>query len=85
LPAAAIEQNHDARGIIWPDAIAPFTAVVCPISPDRSPEVKAVAERLYAELLSAGVDAILDDRGERPGRDVCRLGTDRGATPHHDR
>ncbi|MBP6850415.1 MAG: proline--tRNA ligase [Rhodoferax sp.] len=67
LPAAAIEQNHDARGIIWPDAIAPFTAVVCPISPDRSPEVKAVAERLYAELLSAGVDAILDDRGERPG------------------
>ena len=67
LPAAAIEQNHDARGIIWPDAIAPFTAVVCPISPDRSPEVKAVAERLYAELLAAGVDAILDDRGERPG------------------
>jgi prolyl-tRNA synthetase len=67
LPAAAIEQNHDARGIIWPDAIAPFTAVVCPISPDRSPEVKAVAERLYAELLAAGLDAILDDRGERPG------------------
>ena len=67
LPAAAIEQNHDARGIIWPDAIAPFTAVVCPIGPDRSPEVKSVAERLYAELLAAGVDAILDDRGERPG------------------
>ena len=67
LPAAAIEQNHDARGIIWPDAIAPFTAVVCPIGPDRSPEVKAVAERLYADLLAAGVDAILDDRGERPG------------------
>jgi prolyl-tRNA synthetase len=67
LPAAAIEQNHDARGIIWPDAIAPFTAVVCPIGPDRSPQVKAVAETLYAELLAAGVDVILDDRGERPG------------------
>ena len=67
LPAAAIEQNHDARGIIWPDAIAPFTVVVCPIGPDRSAEVKTVAERLYADLLDAGVDVILDDRGERPG------------------
>jgi prolyl-tRNA synthetase len=67
LPAAAIEQNHDAKGIIWPDAIAPFTVVVCPINPDRSPEVKAAAEKLYAELLAAGVDVILDDRGERPG------------------
>lgn len=67
LPAAAIEQNHDAKGIIWPDAIAPFTVVVCPINPDRSPEVKAAADQLYAELLAAGVDVILDDRGERPG------------------
>ncbi|WP_066268311.1 proline--tRNA ligase [Hydrogenophaga palleronii] len=67
LPAAAIEQNHDERGIIWPDAIAPFTVVVCPIGMDRSPEVKAAAEQLYAELLAAGVDVILDDRGERPG------------------
>jgi prolyl-tRNA synthetase len=67
LPAAAIEQNHDARGNIWPDALAPFTVVLCPISPDRSPEVKAAAEALYAELLAAGVDVILDDRGERPG------------------
>jgi len=67
LPAAAIEQNHDERGIIWPDAIAPFTVVVCPIAMDRSPEVKAAAESLYAELLAAGVDVILDDRGERPG------------------
>ena len=67
LPAAAIEQNHDERGIIWPDAIAPFTLVVCPIGPDRSPAVKDAAERLYAELLAAGVDVILDDRGERPG------------------
>lgn len=67
LPAAAIEQNHDARGIIWPDAIAPFTVVLCPIGPDRSPQVKAAAEQLYSELLAAGVDVILDDRGERPG------------------
>jgi prolyl-tRNA synthetase len=67
LPAAAIEQNHDARGMIWPDALAPFTVAVCPISPDRSPEVKAAADKLYAELLAAGVDVILDDRGERPG------------------
>ncbi len=67
LPAAAIEQNHDARGIIWPDALAPFAVVICPISPDRFAEVKAAAEALYAELLAAGVDVILDDRGERPG------------------
>jgi prolyl-tRNA synthetase len=67
LPAAAIEQNHDDRGIIWPDAIAPFTVVVCPIGMDRSAEVKAAAEQLYADLLAAGVDVILDDRGERPG------------------
>ena len=67
LPAAAIEQNHDARGIIWPDALAPFTVVICPISPDRFAEVKTAADGLYAELLAAGVDVILDDRGERPG------------------
>jgi len=67
LPAAAIEQNHDERGIIWPDSLAPFTVVVCPIGMDRSPEVKAAAEQLYGELLAAGVDVILDDRGERPG------------------
>ncbi len=67
LPAAAIEQNHDERGIIWPDAIAPFTLVLCPIGMDRSPDVKLAAERLYQELLTAGVDVMLDDRGERPG------------------
>ncbi len=67
LPAAAIEQNHDERGIIWPDAIAPFTVVVCPIGMDRSAEVKVAAEKLHADLLAAGVDVILDDRGERPG------------------
>ena len=67
LPAAAIEQNHDERGIIWPDALAPFTVVLCPISPDRFPDVKAAADTLYAELQAAGVDVILDDRSERPG------------------
>ena len=68
LPAAAIEQNHDERGIIWPDAIAPFT---CGALPDRprtaAPTCEAAAETLYDELLAAGVDVILDDRGERPG------------------
>ncbi len=67
LPAAAIEQNHDERGIIWPDAIAPFTVVICPIGMDRSAEVKAAADKLHDELLAAGVDVLLDDRGERPG------------------
>jgi prolyl-tRNA synthetase len=67
LPAAAIEQNHDERGIIWPDALAPFTVVVCPIGMDRSEAVKAEAERIYSALLQGGVDVILDDRGERPG------------------
>ena len=67
LPAAAIEQNHDERGIIWPDALAPFTVVLCPIGPDRFPDVKAAADQLYNDLLAAGVDVILDDRGERPG------------------
>ena len=64
---AAIEQNHDERGIIWPDAIAPFTVAVCPIGADRSEAVKAAAAQVYAELAALGVDVILDDRGERPG------------------
>jgi prolyl-tRNA synthetase len=67
LPAAAVEQNHDERGIIWPDAIAPCTAVLCPIGMDRSEDVRQAAEQLYADLLAAGIDVILDDRGERPG------------------
>jgi prolyl-tRNA synthetase len=67
LPAAAIEQNHDEKGIIWPDALAPFTVVLCPISPDRFPDVKAAADVMYADLMAAGVDVMLDDRCERPG------------------
>jgi prolyl-tRNA synthetase len=67
LPAAAIEQNNDERGIIWPDAIAPFTVVLCPIGMDRSADVKAAAEKLHDELAATGIDVMLDDRGERPG------------------
>jgi len=64
---AAIEQNHDERGIIWPDAIAPFTVAVCPIGYDRNADVKAAADQLHDELAALGVDVVLDDRGERPG------------------
>ena len=67
LPAAAIEQNHDTRGIIWPDSMAPFNVVICPIGIERSPSVRDCANALYEALIAAGVDAILDDRGERPG------------------
>ncbi|MFM7849141.1 MAG: proline--tRNA ligase [Rubrivivax sp.] len=64
---AAIEQNHDERGIIWPAAIAPFQCVICPIGMDRSADVKAAAERLHDDLIARGMDVVLDDRGERPG------------------
>jgi prolyl-tRNA synthetase len=64
---AAIEQNHDERGMIWPASIAPFAAVICPIGYDRSPEVQAAADKLHDELQAAGIDVVLDDRGERPG------------------
>jgi prolyl-tRNA synthetase len=64
---AAIEQGHDERGIIWPDAIAPFRVVICPIGFERSADVRAAAERLHDELAALGIDVVLDDRGERPG------------------
>jgi prolyl-tRNA synthetase len=64
---AAIEQNFDERGIVWPAAIAPFTVVICPIGYDRSADVRAAADTLHDALLASGVDAMLDDRGERPG------------------
>jgi prolyl-tRNA synthetase len=67
LLGAAIEQNHDARGIIWPAAIAPFEVVICPVGLDRSEAVRSASLALYAELREAGIDVILDDRGERPG------------------
>ena len=64
---AAIEQNHDARGIIWPEAIAPFEAVICPVGWGKSEAVRDEAQKLYDALLAQGVDVILDDRDERPG------------------
>ncbi len=64
---AAIEQNYDDKGIIWPDSIAPFELVLCPMGLDRSEMVKEQTEKLYAELQAAGVDVIVDDRGLRPG------------------
>ncbi|VVE82247.1 proline--tRNA ligase [Pandoraea sputorum] len=64
---AAIEQNFDDRGIIWPESIAPFEVVLCPMGYDRSDAVRAAADKLYEDLVAAGIDVILDDRGERPG------------------
>jgi prolyl-tRNA synthetase len=65
--AAAIEQNHDERGIIWPDPMAPFVVAVIPMGYRKSEAVKSAADRLYAELQAAGLDVLLDDRDERPG------------------
>ena len=67
LLGAAIEQSHDDKGIIWPDAIAPFAVVVTPIGYGKSQHVRQVAEHLYAELVAADIDVLLDDRDERPG------------------
>ncbi|MFJ9451033.1 MULTISPECIES: proline--tRNA ligase [unclassified Herbaspirillum] len=64
---AAIEQNFDDKGIIWPATLAPFEVVLCPMGYDRSEAVKAEIDKLYDALVAAGVDVILDDRGERPG------------------
>ncbi len=64
---AAIEQNHDARGIVWPDAIAPFAIVICPIGYERSEIVRTTADGLHDQLGRLGIDVMLDDRGERPG------------------
>ena len=64
---AAIEQSHDSRGIVWPDAIAPFQVVLCPIGYERSETVRTQADALHAQLGRMGVDVMLDDRGERPG------------------
>jgi prolyl-tRNA synthetase len=67
LLGAAVEQNHDERGMIWPVSMAPFSVVICPIGYDRSAEVRAAADRLHEELSAQGIDVLLDDRGERPG------------------
>ena len=65
--AAAIEQNHDERGIIWTDAMAPFAAVIVPMNYKKSEAVREAADKIYAELAGAGVDVLLDDRDERAG------------------
>jgi len=65
--AAAIEQNHDDRGIIWPEPLAPFDVSLVPINLQKSPRVAAVAEKLYAELETAGFSVLFDDRDARPG------------------
>ena len=67
IVAAAIEQNHDERGIVFPAAIAPFEAALVPVGYHKSPAVREAADKLYAELAAAGIDVLLDDRDERPG------------------
>ena len=67
IVAAAIEQNFDANGIIWPEAMAPWQVAVCVINPKNDAAVAAAAEALYRELNAAGIDTVLDDRGLRPG------------------
>jgi prolyl-tRNA synthetase len=67
IVGAAIEQGHDARGIVFPAAIAPFEVCIVPMGYTKSEAVKAAANALYAELRAAGIDVVLDDRNERPG------------------
>ncbi len=67
IVAAAIEQNHDDNGILWPEAMAPWQVAVCVINPKNDATVTEAAEQLHAELNAAGIDAVLDDRGLRPG------------------
>jgi prolyl-tRNA synthetase len=67
IVAAAIEQNHDDAGIVWPEPMAPWQAVVCLINPKNNPAVKEAAETLYSELNARGIETCLDDRGLRPG------------------
>jgi len=67
LLGAAIEQGHDERGIVWPISMAPFEVVICPMNYDKSEQVKTAADELHEQLIAAGIDVILDDRGERPG------------------
>src|SRR3546814_2990208 len=67
IAAAAIEQNHDEKGIVWPRAIAPFEVVICTMGWNKSETVRNVAETLYESLRAQGVDVMLDDRDTRPG------------------
>lgn len=81
IVAAAIEQNHDERGIIWPEAIAPFQVVIIPMNMHKSARVQEVAEQLYQELSAAGIEVLFDDRKERPG--VMFADAELLGVPHH--
>jgi len=80
IVAAAIEQNHDGRGIIWPDAIAPFQLVITPIGYNKSERVKSVCDELYQQMTQLGFEVLLDDRNERPG--IMFADTDLIGIPH---
>jgi prolyl-tRNA synthetase len=67
LLGAAIEQGHDEKGILWPISMAPFELVICPVGYDKSEMVRQAADELHHQLQNAGIDLVLDDRGERPG------------------
>ena len=67
IVAAAIEQNHDARGIIWPDALAPYRLALVPIHAHKSQRLRTAVDELYQRLLDSGIEVLLDDRKERPG------------------
>ena len=67
IVASAIEQNHDERGVIWPDAMAPFQLVITPIGYHKSERVKTLSDELYTTFTQAGIEVLLDDRNERPG------------------
>ena len=67
IVAAAVEQNHDDKGILWPSAIAPFDVVIVTIGYNKSDAVRTKADALYKQLLELGIDVLLDDRNERPG------------------
>jgi len=67
IVAAAIEQNHDDRGIIWPDPLAPYHVVLIPLNLQKSDRVRGAAEALYAALGAAGIETLFDDRDARPG------------------
>ena len=67
IVAAAIEQNHDANGICWPEPLAPFQVAILPMNAAKSYRVREAAEHLYEDLLAAGIEVLLDDRNVRPG------------------
>jgi prolyl-tRNA synthetase len=67
IVAAAIEQNHDEHGIVWPEAMAPFEVALVPLNMDKSEAVATATEALYEQLINLGVEVFMDDRKERPG------------------